>query len=128
MGKRIIYTPKAPNPAGPYSQAVESNDFIFLSGQLPADSTADIKIQTKQVLDNIKVVLEEAGLGLENVVKTTIYITDLSKFSVVNEVYKEYFVKEPPARSTVGVSSLPKGVGIEIDVVATKKSEASPRT
>lgn len=124
MGKKIIYTPKAPNPVGPYSQAVESGGFIFLSGQLPLNPEADIKIQTKQVLDNIKIILEEVGLGLNNVIKTTIYLTDLSKFSQVNDVYKEYFTKEPPARSTVGVSSLPKGVGIEIDVMVAKKGES----
>lgn len=120
MSKKIIYTQKAPEPVGPYSQGVESNGFIFLSGQIPMDSTADIKTQTRQVLNNIKIILEEAGLGFENVVKTTIYLTDLSKFSQVNEVYKEYFPKEPPARSTVGVQGLPKGVGIEIEALASK--------
>lgn len=117
MGKRIIFTPKAPAPAGPYSQAVERNGILFLSGQIPA-KPGDIKTQAKEVLDNIKTILEESGYRLEDVVKTTIYLTDLSKFSEINEVYKEYFPKEPPARSTVGVSSLPKGVGIEMEVIA----------
>lgn len=117
MGKKIIFTQKAPIPVGPYSQAIEKNGFLFLSGQIPAKS-GDIKTQTKEVLDNIKVILEEAGYRLEDVVKTTIYLTDLANFSEVNEVYKEFFPQEPPARSTVGVLNLPKGVGIEVEVIA----------
>lgn len=120
MGKKIIYTPKAPAPLGPYSQAVEMDGILFLSGQIPIDSKVDIKVQTRQVLDNIRTILEDAGYGLENVVKTTIYLTDISQFPIVNEIYKEYFPKEPPARSTTGVLSLPKGVGIEIEAVAIK--------
>lgn len=117
MGKKIIFTPKAPAPAGPYSQAVEKNGVLFLSGQIPTKS-GDIKTQAKEVLDNIKIILEESGYGLEDVVKATIYLTDLSKFSEVNEIYKEYFPEDPPARSTVGVLNLPKGVGVEVEVIA----------
>lgn len=120
MGKKIIFTDKAPLPVGPYSQAVEKDGILFLSGQIPT-KPGDIKEQTKEVLDNIKAILDRAGYGLEDVVKVTIYLTDLSRFSEVNEVYKEYFPKELPARSCVGVLSLPKGVGIEIDVIAMVK-------
>lgn len=118
MGKKIIFTEKAPAPVGPYSQAVEKNGFLFISGQIPTDIGADIKTQTREVLNNIKTIMEESGYKMEDVVKTTIYLTDLSRFSSVNEVYKEFFAKDPPARSTVGVSSLPKGVGIEMEIIA----------
>lgn len=120
MGKRIIFTQKAPTPVGPYSQAVEKNGILFLSGQIPANTGVDIKAQAREVLDNIKTILEESGYKMEDVVKTTIFLTDLSRFSDVNEVYKEFFPKDPPARSTIGVLNLPKGVGIEIDVIALK--------
>lgn len=118
MGKKIIYTQKAPLPAGPYSQAVEKNGFLFLSGQIPSNITGDIKAQAREVLGNIKVILEEAGCRMEDVVKATIFLTDLSRFSDVNEAYKEFFQKNLPARSTVGVVSLPKGAGIEMEVIA----------
>lgn len=121
MGKKIIYSQKAPKPIGPYSQAVEMGNMIFLSGQIPVNPDAgDIKIQTRQVLDNIKAVLEDAGYKMDDIVKTTIYLTDIKQFSQVNEVYAEYFSKEPPARSTVEVKGLPKGVPIEIDAIAVR--------
>lgn len=118
MGKKIIYTQKAPAPAGPYSQAVEKNGFLFLSGQISANTAGDIKSQAMEVLQNIKTILEAAGCKMEDVVKTTIFLTDLSRFSDVNEVYKEFFPKDYPARSTIGVSSLPKGAGIQMEVIA----------
>lgn len=125
MGKKIINTQKIPASVGPYSQAVEMDGILFLSGQISSKIGADITIQAREVLDNIRILLEEAGLRLENVVKTTVYLTDLSKFSIVNEVYEEYFPKEPPARSTVEVKGLPKGAGIEIDVIAMNASAST---
>ena len=127
MSKRIIYSNNAPKPVGPYSQAVESGGFVFLSGQIPINPetgkvvSGDISLETEQVFKNIKAVLEAAGLNVSNIVKTTVYLTDLSQFSQVNEVYKSFFENEAPARSCVGVSSLPKGVNIEMDVIAIRE-------
>lgn len=127
MSKRIIYSNNAPKPVGPYSQAVESGGFVFLSGQIPINPetgkvvSGDISLETEQVFKNIKAVLKAAGLNVSNIVKTTVYLTDLSQFSQVNEVYKSFFENEAPARSCVGVSSLPKGVNIEMDVIAIRE-------
>lgn len=125
--KSIVYTKKAPEPVGPYSQGVvATGTFVFTAGQIAIDPETgkliegDIKAQTKQVLENIKAVLESAGTGLENVVKVTVYMKDLSEFSQMNEVYSEYFKESKPARTTVEVSNLPKGVKIEIDAIAVK--------
>lgn len=127
MGKKkIIFTDKTPKPVGPYSQAVQSGDFIFVSGQLPIKPdtgevlTGDIGLQARLALDNMKAVLKAAGCEMSDVVKTTIYIADIGQFRQVNEVYAEYFKEDPPARSTVGVKALPKGVGIEIEAIAIK--------
>lgn len=122
--KKIISTPDAPAAIGPYSQAICSGDLIFCSGQIPLDSKTgqmvsdDIAAQTRQVLDNISGLLKSQGLGLSNVLKTTIFLTDLGNFQIVNEIYGSYFATEPPARSTVQVSALPKGAKIEIEVIA----------
>ncbi|MEM2900753.1 MAG: RidA family protein [Thermoplasmata archaeon] len=123
-GKVIISSKKAPGAIGPYSQAVRLGDFIFTSGQIPIDpSTGNIvqggiKEQTKRVLENIKGLLEDAGSSLSNVVKTTVFLKDMSEFAQMNEIYGEYFKDKPPARSTVEVARLPKDVKIEIEVIA----------
>lgn len=124
--KEIIRTDKAPAAIGPYSQAirVEPTAFIYCSGQIPLNpKTGEIVGKTaaeqcKQVMDNIAGLLKEAGADLSNIVKTTIFLTDLGDFGPVNEMYSTYFDVNPPARSTVEVSKLPKGVKIEIEAIA----------
>ena len=112
-----VETDKAPKALGPYSQAVEEGGFVFCSGQISPEG--DTATQCRQVLENLKAVLEAAGSGLERVVKTTIYLIDMSDFGAVNEVYGCYFTGEvKPARATVAVSALPKGAKVEIDCVA----------
>ena len=124
MGKKVIHTDKAPQAIGPYSQAIQAGNFLFLSGQIPLDpktgelAKGDIREQTKQVLENIKGVLESQKLGMGNVVKATIFLKDIGNFNQVNEVYATYFPSSPPARSTVEVSKLPRNTEIEIEVVA----------
>ena len=122
--KKIISTTEAPAAIGPYSQAVRSGNFLFCSGQIPLDPksgqivSGDIATQTRRVLDNIGAVLKAEGLTFENIVKTTIFLTDLGDFQTVNEIYGSYFKQQPPARSTVQVSALPKGAKVEIEVIA----------
>lgn len=122
--KTIINTNNAPAPIGPYSQAVAAGGFIFLSGQIalnPATGTLvmdDIKTETKQVMDNIKAILNEAGIDFSHVIKTSIFLTDMGNFAQVNEVYGTYFTGDFPARETVQVAGLPKGVNVEITVTA----------
>ena len=117
-------TSKAPDAIGPYSQAVKMNKMVFLSGQIAIDPmtqqfiNGDIETQTKRVLDNLKAVVEESGSSLDNVVKTTIFLTDINDFSKVNEIYASYFSLCKPARSTVCVAKLPKNAKIEIDAIA----------
>lgn len=124
MSKTIIYSPNAPEPIGPYAQAVRTGELLFCSGQIPLDpATAslvegDIEAQTRQVMKNLAEVLKAGGTAWENVVRSTIYLTNLADFSVVNRVYGEYVGTVPPARATVQVAALPKGAAIEIDVVA----------
>ncbi len=124
MKKDIIKTANAPEPIGPYSQAVESDGTLYCSGQIPIDPvTGDIpetaEAQTHLVLSNLRAVLKEAGAELEDVVKTTVFLTDLELFASVNAIYGEYFDEATaPARSTVQVAALPKGVLIEIDAIA----------
>jgi len=125
MSKTIINTAKAPAPIGPYSQAVKAGGFLFLSGQvalIPETSelnTSNITEETAQVMQNLKAVLEEAGLGFNNVVKTTIFLKEMSSFAAVNEEYGKYFDKDFPARETVAVKTLPKDVNVEISMIAT---------
>jgi 2-iminobutanoate/2-iminopropanoate deaminase len=125
MKKDIICTDKAPAPIGPYSQAVEANGTLYCSGQIPVDpATGDIpetiEAQVHLVLSNLRAVIEEAGAELKDVVKTTLFLTDLNTFATVNAIYGEYFdEKTAPARSTLQVAALPKGVFIEIDAIAT---------
>lgn len=122
--KEIIKTSKAPIAIGPYSQAVKAGGFIFVSGQIPIDPTTGEVVkggmgeQTRQVLRNIKGVLEASGVNLLDVVKTTVYLKDLDRFAEMNQAYGEFFPDYFPARATIEVSNLPKGVDIEIDVIA----------
>jgi 2-iminobutanoate/2-iminopropanoate deaminase len=124
MGKRVIQTERAPKAIGPYSQAIQAGNFLFLSGQIPLDPKTgelikgDIRKQTQQVLENIKGVLESQGLGMENVVKATLFLKELANFNQVNEVYATYFPSSPPARSTVEVAKLPRDADIEIEAIA----------
>lgn len=124
--KKVIHTNHAPAAIGPYSQAIEAGPFVFCSGQiaLSADKNAaipgDVKSQTVQVMKNIEAVLGGAGLKFDHVVKTTIFLTDMADFATVNEVYGEHFKQNPPARSTVAVAGLPRGVKVEIEVLAHK--------
>jgi 2-iminobutanoate/2-iminopropanoate deaminase len=126
MTRKIIRTADAPQAIGPYSQAVVAGGFVFVSGQIPLDPKtgnlvqADIKGQTKRVMDNAGAILVAAGVGFSSVVKTTIYLRNMADFGAVNEVYGEYFPSEPPARATVEVSRLPKDVAVEMDFVAWK--------
>jgi 2-iminobutanoate/2-iminopropanoate deaminase len=122
--KTIISTPKAPAAIGPYSQAVRSKGILFISGQIPIDPESgemikgDAGEQAERVLKNLQAILEAAGMGLEDVVKTTLYLRSLDNFEKVNSIYKRYFPNNPPARSTVEVSGLPKDAEIEIEAIA----------
>ena len=123
MSKEIISTENAPQAIGPYSQAVKAGNLMFISGQIPLDpKTGDlvsesIEDQAKQVLDNVKSICEASGNSLDDIVKISIFLTDLSNFSVVNDVMKEYFSEPYPARATVEVSGLPLGVNVEIEAI-----------
>ena len=118
----------APAAIGPYSQAIDAGDFVFLSGQVPIDPKTgelvpgDIAAQTERVLENLAAVLEAAGCSFSNVVKTTIYLTDLGDFQTVNATYAKRFAEAPPARATVQVAALPKGARVEIDAIAKKRA------
>ncbi|MFA5140730.1 MAG: RidA family protein [Elusimicrobiota bacterium] len=121
--KTVVQSDKAPKAVGPYSQAIRAGDWLFLSGQLPMDSAGNmaeggVREQTRQVLGNLRAVLESAGLHMRDVVKTTVYMTDLSKFAEMNQVYGEAFESPFPARATVEVRALPKGAQVEIECVA----------
>lgn len=124
MNKTIISTDKAPAAIGPYSQAVRVGNFLYTSGQIPFDPKTmelvsnDIKEQTKQVMENLKGIFEEAGTSFEKVIKLTVFIKDMNQFGDINEVYATYFSENPPARSCVEVARLPKDVGIEIEAIA----------
>ena len=124
MEKRIINTQNAPAPIGPYNQAIFVNDTLYISGQIciePATGNMknkDVQDETHQVMQNLKAILHEAGMEFSNVVKTTIFITDMNQFSEINEVYGKYFEGEFPARETVQVSALPKFVNVEISMIA----------
>ncbi|QSQ08754.1 2-iminobutanoate/2-iminopropanoate deaminase [Koleobacter methoxysyntrophicus] len=124
MKKQAISTKKAPAAVGPYSQAIKAGGFLFVSGQIPINPetgelvTGDIKVQTHQVLKNVKAILEEAGLTMDDVVKATVFISDMDQFAAVNEVYAKYFGDVPPARACVEVARIPKDVGVEVEVIA----------
>jgi 2-iminobutanoate/2-iminopropanoate deaminase len=120
----VVLTDRGPKPIGPYSQAIRTNGFLFVSGQVALDpktgemSGADIRPQTERVFENIKGILEAAGSNLHHVVKTTVFLKDMNDFSTMNEVYAKYFTMAPPARSTVQVARLPKDALVEIEVIA----------
>ncbi|GAA7059403.1 RidA family protein [Helicobacter pylori] len=124
--KEVIHSTLAPKAIGPYSQAIATNDLVFISGQLGIDAStgefkgADIHSQTMQSMENIKAILKEAGLGMDSVVKTTILLKSLDDFSVVNEIYGSYFKEPYPARATFQVAKLPKDALVEIEAIAIK--------
>ena len=124
MKKKVIQTEKVPKAIGPYSQAIQAGNLLFLSGQIPLDPASgelvkgDIREQTRRVLENLKGVLESQHLGMDDVVKVTIFLKDMGNFGQVNEVYGTYFPSSPPARSTVEVARLPRDAGIEIEAIA----------
>lgn len=129
MSKTVIHTDHAPKAVGPYSQAIQMGDFLFCSGQVSIDPKTqevflgDVKTQTEMVLKNVEAVLSQAGLGFEHVIKTTIFLTSMNDFATVNEIYGAKFSSHPPARSTVAVAGLPKGVNVEIEVIAHKNAK-----
>ncbi len=127
MPKQVINTDKAPTPIGPYSQAVRANGMVFLSGQVAfVPSTGELELsnlesETHQVMKNIQAVLDEAKISFEHVIKTTIFLSDMSLFAQVNAVYGTYFKGDFPARETVAVKGLPRGVNVEISMIAVEK-------
>ena len=132
--KKIISTQDAPAAVGPYSQAVRHGNMLFCAGQIPLDPktgqivSQDIGEQTRRVLENISAVLKAASLGFNDIVKTTIFLTNLGDFQAVNEIYASYFKETPPARSTVQVSALPKGANVEIEVIAMASQSVSGKS
>ena len=122
--KKIISTTEAPAAIGPYSQAVRAGSMVFCAGQVPLDPktgqivSEDISEQTRRVLDNLSAVLKAEGLTMANIVKTTVFLADFGDFPKMNDVYATYFTDQPPARSTVGVSTLPKNARVEIEAIA----------
>ena len=126
MEKKIIKTNNAPAPIGPYNQAVQYGDMLFISGQVPIDPKTgevlqgDIKAEATQVMNNLKAILNEAGMDFNHVLKTSIFLMDMGQFGQVNEVYGSYFGDNAPARETIQVAGLPKGVKVEISMIAGK--------
>ena len=123
--KNVIHTHNAPAAIGPYSQAIEANGMLFISGQIPVDPATGnvpegITAQTEQVMKNISAILTEAGYTFDNVVKTTCLLSDIANFGAMNEVYAQYFLVNPPARAAFAVRDLPKGVMVEIETIAVK--------
>ena len=126
MHKSIINTPKAPAPIGPYNQAIRTGSLLFISGQVALKpghgelANNDIIEETHQVMQNLKAILEEAGMAFINVVKTTIFLTDMALFAQVNEIYSTYFESDYPARETIAVKGLPKNANVEISMIASE--------
>lgn len=124
MDKKVVSTEKAPKAIGPYEQAIKVGEFIYASGQIPLDPKTGnvveggIAVQTRQVMENLKAVVETAGSSFDRVVKTTVFLKNIGDFAAMNEVYAEYLGKAKPARSTVAVADLPRGALVEIDLVA----------
>ena len=126
MAKTVIYSADAPEPIGPYSQAIQAGNMLFISGQIAIQKssgnilTSDIQAETKQVMENISHILKAAGMDFGNVVKSSIFLKDMNNFPKVNEVYGQFFQQQPPARETVEVSRLPKDVNVEISCIAVE--------
>ena len=126
LDKKVIATDKAALPVGPYSQAIEAGDYVFVAGEKGLDPKTNkiveggIAAETRQTLENVKAILEAAGLGMDRVVRSVVYMTDLSKFAEMNEVYAEYFTEAAPGRSCVQVVALPAGAHVEIEVTAAR--------
>jgi 2-iminobutanoate/2-iminopropanoate deaminase len=126
MSKSVVFSPVAPAPIGPYSQAIQAGNMLFVSGQIPIQQstgniiTDSIEAETEQVMNNLNEILKAANMNFTHVVKCTIFLTSMSNFPRVNEVYGKYFQHAPPARETVEVSALPKGVNVEISCIAVK--------
>jgi 2-iminobutanoate/2-iminopropanoate deaminase len=124
MNKEVVSTENAPKAIGPYEQAIKIGDFVYASGQIPLDPKTgnlvegDIAVQTRQVMKNLKAVIEAAGSSFERVVKATVFLKNIGDFAVMNEVYGEYLGRAKPARSTVAVADLPRGALVEIDLIA----------
>lgn len=123
--KKVVFTKDAPAAIGPYSQGIIVGDLVFTSGQLPVDPKSGeipetIEAQARQSLENVKAILEEAGSGMENIVKTTVFLADMNDFAAVNEVYASFFESDYPCRSAVQIARLPKDAGIEIEAIATR--------
>jgi len=122
--RTVISTDQAPAAVGPYSQAIIAGEFVFTAGQIPMDPATgrlvegDIQEQTRQVLSNVKAVLQAAGTSLDKVVKVTVFLQDMGDFKAMNEVYAEFFIQAPPARSAIQAAALPLGVGVEIEAIA----------
>ena len=123
--KDIVLTDRGPKPIGPYSQAVKSSGFVFVSGQVALDPQtnefvgSDVRQQAERVLENLKAILEASGVSLNHVVKTTVFLKDMNDFTAMNEVYARYFIAAPPARSTVQAARLPKDALVEIELIAS---------
>jgi 2-iminobutanoate/2-iminopropanoate deaminase len=126
MAKSVVYSPEAPEPIGPYSQAVQAGNMLFISGQIAIQKltgnmlTSDIQVETKQVMENIGHILKSAEMDFSNVVKSSIFLKDMNNFPKVNEIYGQSFQSQPPARETVEVSRLPKDANVEISCIAVK--------
>jgi 2-iminobutanoate/2-iminopropanoate deaminase len=126
MAKTVVYSADAPEPIGPYSQAIQAGNMLFISGQIAIQKstgnilTSDIQIETTQVMENISHILKASGMDFSNVVKSSIFLKDMSNFPKVNEIYGQFFQQQPPARETVEVSRLPKDVNVEISCIAVK--------
>ncbi len=127
MSRDVIRTAGAPQAIGPYSQAIGVDQFVFVSGQIPLDPATgelvagDISVQMRRVLQNVQAILEAAGSSLAQVIKTTVFLTDIGDFAAMNTVYAEFFAQDPPARSAVQVAALPRGAAVEIEVVALRQ-------
>ncbi|AGA67752.1 endoribonuclease L-PSP [Desulfitobacterium dichloroeliminans LMG P-21439] len=124
--KKVLQTNAAPAAIGPYSQGIEADHYVFVSGQLPLNPATGvmpegIEAQTAQSLENVQAVLQAAGADLKNVIKTNVFLTDINDFAIVNSVYATFFKENPPARSAVQVVALPKGANIEIEVIAIQE-------
>lgn len=126
MAKTVVYSADAPEPIGPYSQAIQAGNMLFISGQIAIQKSSgnilssDIQEETKQVMENISHILKAAGMDFSNVVKSSIFLKDMNNFPKVNEIYGQYFQQQPPARETVEVSRLPKDVSVEISCIAVR--------